>query len=206
MGINIKPPPPIGELRDFPKRPIATTLQFWRVHHADYLPWWFSDQYRFGLPTPYGTCYLASDPISAILEARFRGTPILAATELSGYKIRPLSLPKEVTTADTTQQLSAGFGITRDFACGNDYSQTQDWAKAFRSAGYGGIWYWPRHNPSPAVGSLALFGTSGTRKSWRRGRAEDVLSDEWIERLRSEAGVRVIHVPSSHGAIEAEDF
>jgi hypothetical protein len=160
---------------------------------------------RFDLAEPEGTCYLAADEISALLEVigpdLERGA--VSAEILKARSLRKLHLPEEMDLADLKSREAVRFGITAEIGTIVPYSCPQAWAAGLRANGSPGVAYWPRHDPSRKV-AVALFGPHGERKRWRKGR-EAAISPEIIQRLYEECGIEVIDVPRSDELIFLRD-
>jgi hypothetical protein len=154
-------------------------------------------QGRFDLPAPSGTCYLASDPLAAVLEllGTDREGGMVAAEFLAERRLRELQAPREFAIADLTSRRVAGYGVTSEIGTLVPYALAQAWAARLYEAGFEGLVYWLRHDPSRGEG-WALFGPAGERKSWRRGR-ELPISRELIERLWEECGIAVARIPKA---------
>jgi hypothetical protein len=152
---------------------------------------------RFDLPEPHGTCYLAVDPLAALLEllGPERTGGVVSSALLVERRVRELLIPDEIAVADTTSRRASGFGITAEIGTIVPYERPQAWAHRLHQADFQGIVYWLRHDPARAEG-IALFGPHGERKSWKRGR-ERTISRGLIERLRVECGIEVEPVPHS---------
>jgi hypothetical protein len=174
-------------------------MRFFRVVRKGRGPWWFGSTMdgRFDLPEPHGTCYLAVDPLSALLEilGPERRGGIVSANLIAERRIRQLQIPAEIAVADTTVRQASGFGITAEIGTIVPYGRPQAWAARLFQAGLQGILYWLRHDPSRSEG-IALFGSHGERKTWKRGR-ERTVSRELIQRLRMECGIEVEPIPHS---------
>jgi hypothetical protein len=193
--------PPEGPtaLEGFPVLPFSPAAEFFRIVRRGKGPWWFgsSMQGRFDLAEPEGTCYLATDEISALLEVigpdLERGA--ISAELLRARSLRKLHLPEELGLADLTSREAVRFGITAEIGTIVPYGCPQAWAAVLRATGSPGVAYWPRHDPSRTV-AVALFGPHGERKRWRKGR-EAAISPEMITRLHEECGIEVIEMPRS---------
>lgn len=74
-----------------------------RIHRYRRSPWWFASDGagRFDLPVPHGTCYLAVDPVAALLEVA-RGLTILSQDFLARRRLASAALPEETNLADFT--------------------------------------------------------------------------------------------------------
>ncbi len=192
-----RPPEDPSELEGLPRRALSPERWLWRIVRKGRGPWWFgsSGSGRFDLPAPRGTCYLASDELSALLEVIGPGRMGGGISDrfFENRRIRRLHLPRSKSFADLTSRRCSGFGITLEIHTIVPYERTRAWALSLRQAGADGLLYFVRHDPAGGEG-VALFGRSGERKSWRRGR-ELPISPRLIERLKDEYGVEVIEVP-----------
>lgn len=152
-------------------------------------------QSRFDLLHPHGTCYLASDEISALLEVlgtdRIGG--VVPAELFEARRIRELRVPRELSLSDLTSRRATRFGITVEIGPIVPYECPQAWAARLQQSGSLGLVYWLRHDPTGSEG-YALFGLHGERRRWKRGR-ERRISGDLIERLREETGLEVIRIP-----------
>jgi len=152
---------------------------------------------RFDLPEPEGTCYLATDEISALLEALGPDleSGAVSSTFLKGRHLRKVRLAGGMVLSDLTAREAVRFGITAEIGTIVPYQYPQAWAARLRAAGSPGLVSWARYDPSRRE-TVALFGPHGERKSWRKGR-EQSISTRLIERLCKECGIEVIDVPRS---------
>ena len=191
------PPSDPAALGDFPRDPLAPGRSLWRVVRKGRGPWWFgsSGHGRFDLPAPEGTCYLADDELSALLEAigPDRSAGAVSNQFLDVRGIRRLHVPTEKTLADLTSRRCAGFGLTLEVHTLVPYDRPRAWAASLRRTGVDGLLYHVRHDPGAGKG-VALFGRQGERTSWRRGR-ERPIGLRLVERLERECGITVIDVP-----------
>lgn len=194
-----RPPENASALEGFPVRRFAPTTVFFRVVLRGKGPWWFgsSMQGRFDLSEPQGTCYLATDEISALLEVLGPDleSGAISSDLLEARSLRKLRLPGKLDLADLTSREAVRFGITAEIGTNVPYERPQAWAAALHAAGSPGLAYWPRHDPARKI-ALALFGPHGERKRWKKGR-EASISRELIERLHEECGIEVLEVPRS---------
>lgn len=191
------PPDDPSRLATFPARLLAAGARLFRIVRKGRGPWWFGNRMdgRFDLPEPHGTCYLAADPLAALLEVLGpdRNGGLVASEYLLERRLRELSIPADITVADVTSRQASSFGITAEIGTIVPYGRTQSWARQLNRANFQGIVYWLRHDPSRSEG-FALFGPQGERKSWRRGR-ERAISRELIARLRTECGIEIAPIP-----------
>ena len=188
---------PPDDLAGFPTRPLSPKTPLFRVVRKGRNPWWFGSGMtgRFDLPEPDGTCYLAGDPLSALLE--LIGPEIesgaVSSELLRDRRLRELRVPEETELSDLTSRKASQFGITSEIGSLVPYDVPQSWAARLRALGSGGVVYWLRHDPSRSEG-YALFGPHGERKRWRKGK-ELAISRDLVERLARECGIEVLPVP-----------
>jgi hypothetical protein len=194
----LAPPPAPDALIRFPVWHVHAGTTFHRVTHGEHGPWWFSSDGsgRFDLVSPRGTCYLADDPVLAMLEVFGELVPRAVSKDwLASRRLWTLALPAQCDAADTTVRAARGFGLTAELATVTPYERPQGWAASFAAAGFDGIRYRARHDPGGGR-ALALFGAAGERTRWRRGRSSPLAGD-LLDRLQTEAGVEVAQIPDS---------
>ncbi len=63
--------------------------------------------------------------------------------------------------ADCTSARCRKLGLTGEVHSTPDYARTQAWAAAFAAAGFDGVRYLLRHDPSQRLRGIALFGPAG---------------------------------------------
>jgi len=68
--------------------PLAAGTPLYRIFRTGRSRWWFSydGTGRFDLPFPAGTCYLAEDPLAALLQVR-RGLTLLSEAFLDARQL-----------------------------------------------------------------------------------------------------------------------
>lgn len=197
--LSLREPPEDSEvLQGFPRVDLAAETTVWRVTAARHGPWWFSNAMtgRFDLREPEGTCYVAREPLAALLEVlgpdRLDGT---VTTELlAGKRLHELRLPERRVCGDLTSRQAAGFGMTLEIHTCTSYRLTQSWASALADAGCRGLVYLARHDPSSSR-SVALFGAGGEPAEWPTGRAHPLSDSELLRRLGSECNLQVAPRP-----------
>ena len=188
---------PPDDLAGFPALPLTPQTPLFRVVRKGRNPWWFGSGMtgRFDLSEPDGTCYLAGDPLSALLE--LIGTEVesgaVSSELLRERRLRELRVPAEIELSDLTARRASGFGITGEIGSLVPYAVPQAWASRLRAEGSGGVVYWLRHDPSRSEG-YALFGPHGERKRWKKGK-EQPISRELFARLEEVCGIEVLPVP-----------
>jgi len=202
-----QPPEDAAALRDFPCRGLHPGAVFFRIVRRGRGPWWFGSSMtgRFDLPAPRGTCYLASDPVAALLEVlgTDRKGGLVSHDFLKERGLRELPVPRELVIADLTSRRAAGFGITAEIGTIVPYDLPQAWAAKLHESRCDGLVYWLRHDPSHAEG-WALFGPQGERKHWKRGR-ELLISEDMVRRLRREYGIQIIRIPTARELTIGDD-
>ena len=192
------PPDDPARLRGFPSSTLEPETELWRVCRVENGPWWFSSSLngRFDLPEPQGTCYLSTQPLSALLEVlgpdRVEGT--VSTEMLAKLRLYSLHPPGTMSLADFTAGQAAGFGITLEIHTCSPYALPQAWARALNAAQADGLLYFARHDPSLNL-SVALFGESGERKSWDPGSAHGIEETDVLERLWRDYGIRATPRP-----------
>jgi hypothetical protein len=151
---------------------------------------------RFDLPEPEGTCYLATDEMTALLEVFGPDleSGAISSDFLKKRGLRKLHLPREQNLSDLASREAVRFGITSEIGTIVPYERPQAWAARLRAGGSSGLVYWARHDPARKE-SVAFFGFHGERRTWKKGR-EQAISNKLIERLQQECGIEVIDIPS----------
>lgn len=189
------PPEDLGSLKRFPRRRLTEGTVLYRVTRRAHGPWWFSSGGgRFDLEQPRGTCYLALDDLSALLEVIGPDLRFVGADFLASRVLHRLSLPEPRTLADFTSRRARGLGLTAEIHTTTPYDLPVEWAKAMDALGLGGILYMPRHDPSAEGRSVALFGTAG-EESWAVGDGRSCDSPELRRRLLILCGVQILDRP-----------
>ncbi len=206
--LSLRPPPADSRgLADFPRSPLGPATPLWRVVSKDNGPWWFSSTRRgansehslsgrFDLPEPEGTCYLAAEQLTAVLEVfgPDRSGGMIAAEELARRRVYRLRLPQRCSLADLTSRRAAGFGLTLEVHSSTRYDLTQAWALSLRATGATGLLYLARHDPSSGE-CVALFGPSGEKVDWDRGQEEKLDEPQLVEQLWQQCRIRIIDRP-----------
>ena len=149
---------------DFPSRTLPAGTPLHRIHRRGLSPGHFSTTglYRFDPPadaaSDYGVCYLALDPLAAYVEVfgRFRAVPI---DEISRRCLSTAQASRDLLVADLTQRSVLGrYGVTAAHSTGSDYHPSQRLGIPLHDAGFDGICYRIRHDPSMALEAVAAFG------------------------------------------------
>lgn len=198
-----EPPEDSAGLVGFPCRLYESGFLVYRVHRVEFGPWYFSNSGagRFDLTgTARGTCYLAVNPITAVLEVLESVGGVVCDAFFADRRIRELRLPRALSAADTRHRHAARFHLTREIGAEVPYDRAQRWAHAFDSSrlltGIGGISYWPRHDLDPEAESIALFGKAGERRTglWKKGRARR-FDAGWFVLIEEKTGIVVLPTP-----------
>ncbi len=137
-----EPPPPAALARLAGQRLVGRALH--RVFLAERAsPWWFASvgdgpgtSGRFDLPAPDGTCYLATTPIGAVLEAFGDfGQGVLPVAELRARRrVVVVAPPDAPRAAGLTSARARGLGVTQALWAGAARELTQRWARALHRA------------------------------------------------------------------------
>lgn len=187
-------PTPPADLAGFPSLHLHGAALS-RIHRASLSPWWFSSDGsgRFDLPADSGrgTCYLATEPEGCFLEV-FRDLSLIAEQEIEVRRLSRLAI-NEALLADCAAGRSREFGLTAEIHSAPDYRITQQWAAAFAAAGFDGVRYLLRHDPSQHLAGIALFGRAGS-PPWPAPPPEKIGLDLLIE-VERRFGLRVLPTP-----------
>lgn len=72
-----------------------------------------------------------------------------------------LAVPRALIIADCTDPHALAFGVTGELHASIDRSLTQAWAMALAAAGFAGVRYLVRHDPSQRQIGVPIFGAVG---------------------------------------------
>jgi hypothetical protein len=150
-------------------------------------------QCRFDLTSPSGTLHVAEQPLGSFLEV-FRDVRLIDEADIQSRRISSLRAPRNLRLADCTSQRARGFGVTGEIHMTEDYDRTQRWAAAFAGAGYYGIRYYLRHDPSLRLAGVAVFGQTASSRRWRKPRTGSI-DEHLLQQARRRFGIRVLPVP-----------
>lgn len=120
--------------RTFPRSGLPVGRRLYRA--ARHTPWWFCacGGCRFDLDEPRGTCYLATDPVSGLLESIgpewATGRPLTRAF-VTGRTVHALDLPQRVTLANLTSRKAIGFRVTNELSDMTPYDVPHAFATLF---------------------------------------------------------------------------
>jgi hypothetical protein len=146
---------------------------------------------RFDLRPPAGTCYLAEQETGAFVEVfQELVDTAIPAREIRARRLSTLNVPFEITLADCTDPRALRFGVTAEIHSTPLRNPTQQWADALQAAGFGGIRYRVRHDPSQRHGAVAIFGSAGLA-TWPNAPAVEIDS-ALIAQVEATFNVRVL--------------
>lgn len=153
-----------SDIASFPTHVVHPDRVLYRMHQVFNDPTFFarSGNGRFDLTEEgeRGTCYCALSGVGAFLET-FRRTRYIPEHMIELRALSTLSLTRPLRLADLTDPTVIGsYGITGEVSVGPDYSEPQQWAAEFYRAGFDGVFYAARHDPSFTERSAAVFGDS----------------------------------------------
>ena len=188
--------PPETGVAGFPTTAVAGPL--WRAARLG--PWWYccALDCRFDLAEPRGTCYLGTDEVVGLLESLGPeiDNGVVASERLDQLKLYQWTPERPLSPADLTSRAAVGFGVTNELSTMTPYDIPQAWAAAFDSdAGYEGVYYRSRFDPSDTERAVAHFGPAGeAQRPKGRGRPVGVRLRARLER---ECNLRVAPRPSA---------
>lgn len=179
-----EPPQAARALAALPGQPLRGRRLFrvWRRVTADGErrdePWWFAavpdsapvHGGRFDLPAPMGSCYTATRPAGAVLEALQARLTNLPRAELAARRLAEIRVPADAPpAAKVTARAAAGeLGITAALWAGGDRRLTQRWAAALRRDGWWAVYSGVQHDPSGQLRAVTLFDAEGAHPpTWR---------------------------------------
>lgn len=182
---------PPASLDGFPEADPLGLL--YRIHRAELEPVHFSStgHGRFDLPAPEGTLYAALSALGAFLEV-FRST-LIPLAEVEARAVATLSPPEPLRLADCTSKAARGYGITAAVHSTPDYELTQRWARAFRAAGFDGVFHLLGHDPSGGEIGIALFSSAPAPPVVQH---DAPIEDGLIRLAQERFGVLVVPTPT----------
>lgn len=164
--------------------------------------WWYSSRPggggRFDLPAPEGTCYLADDLDAALGEKLLRRPKKLVPAErLRELLHSRITLLRPLVLANLTSTRATGLGVNAEIHTTLDYAKPWAWAERLRQAGFRGLRYAARSDPSLAARCVALFGGAGLHVRAPAGIHTDEapLDTRRARRLLEARGVVVVPIP-----------
>jgi hypothetical protein len=193
------PPDDPAALAEFPESPLGGAVELFRVVLAGREPWYFGNRGhgRFDLQAPEGTCYLATEPEVALVEALGGGLRdgVVSRAFVEARRLRRLRVPFVHRMALLADRRARRFGLTAEIHTVVPYDIPQRWARRLRAAGFDALASLARHDPSGRGHSVALFGRAGERRSWRRGRQQRIDAT-LLAAVARQFGIGVADVPT----------
>jgi hypothetical protein len=172
--------------------------RLYRIHQAVHEPEWFGNSGDFRWDPPpdaleaFGTCYTATDPVTALLEV-IADLPVITESLLADRALAELELPADPQLADMTSPKILGWGLDKRISVGDDYPVCQRWAQALRMAGFTGTYYEPRHElRTPPGHAVAFFGDRGYQPTQIRAVDDGPISPFLIESARVGFELRIL--------------
>ena len=148
---------------DFPAVIFEVGHSLFRIHRSMYDPLHYSasDTGRWDPPVharaEYGTCYLAESTLGAYLEVFGRTVPI-RESQLNERVVSEIQVTRPLRLADLTSGAMAGrVGPIPELSVGPSYTEAQQLSARLRDAGFDGIRYHARHDPTAGSRSIAVF-------------------------------------------------
>jgi len=155
-------------LAGFPRKTLRGDRTVHRIHRAVNGPWWFSSsgEGRFDpVGTGHGACYLADDALGAWVEV-FRLQMVWAESVVAQRRLLSVELGRDLKLADLSSSRALRFGVTATLAAGTDRDVSQAFAAEAIEAGYDGVRYWVRHDPTQNRPGYAIFDAAGESANW----------------------------------------
>lgn len=185
----------------FPQRTLRGDRTVYRIHRAGQRGWWFSNDghCRFDPvgADGKGACYLAEKPLGAWVEV-FRKDMLVAETDVASRVLMSVSLERDLRLADLTSRRALRFGVTASLGADEHYEGSQAFARAAIEAGFDGVRYLVRHDPSQRLYGIALFGEVGTvvkgSRHWPAG-CDEAIPQGLISEAERLFGYRVLPTP-----------
>jgi ribosomal protein S18 acetylase RimI-like enzyme len=192
------PPSDAGRLRGFPRTLLAPGTEIHRIHSAALGAWYFSgeDTSRFnpcGIPKR-GACYFAERAVAGLLES-YKGVTVVAEQDIAAKAHFTATLGTELELADCCSATALRFGINAEIHSTTDYELTQAWATALAAAGFAGVRYFCRSDPSMALVGYAIFDAAGEAPPGRSPAGHDRPIGEALLREAEEYGLRIRPTP-----------
>ncbi len=170
-----------GDLSRLPELRWEPDTPLWRIHRRDRSPIFYgTNLYRFDPPTaasPWGTCYTAPSQLAAYLEV-FASLGRLTPALIAERQLAELFTVDTLRLADISDRRVIGmYGLDASYSMGRAYDTSQRLAVDLFDAGFDGIHYPARHDPSGALRSIAVFGPAGNTAARLRVVKDDDIDD-----------------------------
>lgn len=147
---------------------------------------------------------MSTHPVGAALEV-FGRLSYLPQREIDDRVLATMFMESDLRLADMTHPSVVGrFGLTAEVSTGEEtatYPRTQLWALRLREAGFSGVHYAARHDPSLGSRSIAIFGkatgSAGPTQPWSEWLEESTAATtpilhDVIDELRDTYGFTII--------------
>ena len=187
-------------LARFPRRTLRGDRELYRIHRAIKGAWWFSEDGsgRFDpVGSGKGACYLGEKPLGAWVEV-FRKQMVWSEQAVDERALQTVELGRDLKLATLTSPRALEFGVTATLGAGDDYDQSQGFARRALAAGFDGIRYLVRHDPRQQLYGVALFGDPGAPAPaaglWPPGVSEPIPADVRAEATRL-FGYKIVPTP-----------
>ncbi len=171
--------PPV-DLARFPRHVLQAEATVFRMHRRGHGPWWFSTagSGRFDLRGPRGTCYLVREPTAALLESH-KGLTVVTDEALGERLLFEARIGRRLRLANCCAPRAREFGVNAEIHDTPDYAKTQRWASAFEQAGFDGVHYFVRSDPSRMLVGYAIFGEVAKAPGcWPTGNSARISDEE----------------------------
>jgi hypothetical protein len=170
----------------------------YRVHQIVHEPEWFgtSTDDRWSPPSPtatlFGTCYTGTDPLTAFIEAVIE-LPLLTQSDIDRRSLASMQASQDQGIADMSNPRIVGeWALDRRISSGDNYGACQRWANALRLAGFTGVFYEPRHDPSGnGHQSIAFFGDPGYQPTQIHVIEDEPIPGWVVDEAREIFGLRI---------------
>jgi hypothetical protein len=190
-------------LDGFPRRTLRADHLIHRVHRTARGCWWFSSDPNGGRFDPVGTgmgaCYFAETPLGAFIEV-FRKTLLIAEADVTERSLSTVAMGRSLRLANLTSRRALGFGVTASLGASEDYRPSRAFAADAVTAGFDGVRYLARHDPSQRLYSVALFAPAGgvdpTDPDWPQPQQTQAIPQALIEDANRRFHYRVLPAPS----------
>ncbi len=193
-----RPPSDPNDLAGFPAKVLRAGTRLHRVHSAVLGAWYFNPDatWRFN-PTgslSRGACYFAERPVAGLLES-YKGFRMVDEKDVATKAHFIVELEEDLRLADCCAMAAGDFGVNGEIHTTTDYDLTQEWASSLDDAGFAGIRYYCRSDPSLRLVGFALFDAAGAAPAggWPAG-SDRPVSDAVIAEAEG-YGLRIRPTP-----------
>ncbi len=183
----------------FPARNVSSHRTLYRIHRSINHPAWFNDDggWRFDPPLShrgqYGVCYLGIEALSCYVEV-FGRTGTIPRAEIDLRALSEVSTTRNLTLADVTDREALGFRVNAALSASPDYSHSQQLSGVLFDAGFDGIYYRVRHDPTLTLEAVALFGPVGEQPTELDTASTEAIPDDLIRDGYEQFGLAVVPI------------